>query len=493
MVIRLNLKVYMNNQPSALSPLFLTEACERFSFYIIQVLLIFYMIHYLNLSDESAYAIVGEYIAFIYISPILGGFLANEILGARYSILLGGAMLCIGYSLLASQHNNLMFWALSVLILGNGFFKPNISSFLSGFYGQVDKRRQTGFAIFYLGINIGSMIATLTAGYLQRHFGWNITFTIAAIGMFFSLFIYLAGFKNYADKGLATTKSKQKSFFSNKVSIAIIFFGTTCIVYLFLKHPTVGYDFLILAAVTLFTLLIYTATRFDDITRNKLFALTILLFISIIFWAIFFQIFLTVNLYTDRLVDRHFLGTTIPPSTFISLEPIFIVLLSMPISNLWKYLAKKKCNPMTAVKFSTALFFIAIAMAMLASVTYYSNAYSQQVSPIWMVFFYLLLTIGEILLSPVGLAMINELAPKRLESMMTNAWFMSLGFGGALTGILAQIASIPRQPDPLNGISSIYQNAFTVYALIALILGVFSICISPWIKKLICYHSYRQG
>lgn len=484
----------MNNQPSALTSLFLTEACERFAFYIVQALLVFYMIYYLKLSDESSYAIVGEYIAFIYISPILGGFFANEILGVRYSILLGGMLLCIGYTLLASLHHNLMFWGLSILILGNGFFKPNISTFLSSFYSQTDKRRQTGFAVFYLGINIGSMAATLCAGYLERYFGWNITFTIASIGMFFGIFIYITGFKHYAQKGLPVkTKSKKVNFFSNKVSIAILFFGIITIIYLFLKNPSAGYDFLILVAIGLFTLLIYTATRFDDITRNKLFALIILLFISIIFWAIFFQVFLTINLYTDRIVDRQLFGTTIPPSAFIGLEPIFIVLLSMPISRFWKYLTKKKCNPTIAVKFSNALFFMAIAMAMLASVTYYSSIFHHQVSPLWMILFYFLLTIGEILLSPIGLAMINELAPKRVESMMTNAWFMSLGFGGALTGILAQTASVPKQLHSLSSISQIYQNAFTVYALLALILAVFSICISPWIKKLICYHSFRQG
>ena len=338
------------------------------------------------------------------------------------------------------------------------------------------------------------MIATLFAGYLERHYGWSVTFTITAIGMFFSIFIYPSGFRHYKNVGLPTKiKSRQKQFVANKISLTIMFSGTASIVYLFLKFPSIGYYFLMIAAISLFIFLTYTATRFDDITRNKLFALIILLFISTIFWSIFFQTFLTISLYTDRLVDRHIFNTTIPASTFISLEPIFIILLGMPISNLWKYLARKKCNPSTAVKFSSALFLIAIAMAALASVTYYSNLFHHQISPFWMILFYLLLTLGEILLSPVGLSMISELAPKRVENMMTNAWFMCLGFGGALTGLLGQTASIPKQLSSTESMSAIYQNAFTIYALIALILAVFSICISPWIKKLICYHSYRQG
>ncbi|MCH9644948.1 MAG: peptide MFS transporter [Gammaproteobacteria bacterium] len=479
-------------QPEALKPLFLTETWERLGFYIVQALLVLYMTLHLNFSDDKAYAIAGEYSALIYISPIIGGFFADKIIGFRYSILIGAIALFAGYCMITTSSIHIIFWGMAVIILGNGFLKPNISSFLGEFYNENDPRREGGFTIFYMGINIGSMLATLSSGFIQQHLGWSPAFGFAAIGMLLGILVYVWGFKYYESKGMPhKVTAPSIKFFANKIVFVSCLALIVIIAYLFLTNTGYGNEVLLGMGIIMLFGLLYAANRHDAITRNKMYALIILIAISIVFWALFFQIFFAVNLFTDRNVDRVIFGIHIPAASFLSFEPIFILILGAPLAKMWQRLHRAKRNPSLGTKFSLSMLFTAFAFFVLMLATKTLNSH-HQVFALWLVLFYFSITMGEMFLSPIGLAMITELSPPRLTGLMMGVWFMSLGFGGALTGVLARFASVPKSNTNLVATAHIYGHAFGYYALFSLIAGLITLALTPWIKRLICYHSYKQ-
>jgi proton-dependent oligopeptide transporter, POT family len=480
-------------QPQALAPLFLTETWERLGYYIVQSLLVLYLTLHLNFNDNKAYAITGEYGALIYISPIIGGFFADKLIGFRYAILIGAFALFSGYCMIALNNFHILFWGMAVVILGNGFLKPNISSFLGAFYETNDPRREGGFTIFYMGINIGSMLATLSAGFIQQKWGWSAAFSTAAAGMLIGSIVYLFGFKYYGSKGLPhKVKTQPLKFIANKIVIFIICLLVITVAHFFLTYPGYGNDALLIIGIALLIGLFYAACRYDAITRNKMFALILLITISIVFWAMFFQIFFAVTLFVERNIDRKLLGIHIPAVAFISLESVFILILGLPLAKLWQKLHRLKRNPSFGAKFSLSMFFMGFAFLILMIASKMPNAQGH-IYAAWMILFYLLVTAGEMLLSPIGLSMITELAPPRLTGLMMGVWFMALGFGGALAGKLAQMASIPKSITDLTQTNHIYGHAFGLFALLSCAAGILALALTPWIKKLICYHSYKQS
>lgn len=475
------------NQPRALISLFLTEMWERFGFYIIQGLLVLYMTNYLSFSDTKSYAILGEYTALAYISPIIGGYLADRLMGYRYSIIIGAVMLCAGYALIATTRLDLLYIGFALAILGNGFLKPNISSFLGDFYDEDDPRREAGFTIFYMGINIGVMLSTLSSGIIQRNFGWNAVFATAAVGMLIAIASFYFGFKYFKDKGLPTKRADITPSFlkilASKTNFIIFLVLSTLGIYLLMISTDVGDIFLIVMGVILLVTLLYTSTSFEKSARNKFFALITLIIISIIFWGLFFQIFFSATLFIERNVDRTIGGFQIPTVAFISLEAIFIILLGPLFAKLWQSLSISNRNLSLGLKFSLAMFAVAASLSVLA-LAIHLTPHNELVNPVWIIFAYLLITIGELFLSPIGLSMVTTLAPKHLVGLMMGVWFMALGFGGQLAGYLAKQASIPNGMKDLALTNSIYQHAFMNYAALALIAGLVLLILTPWLKKL---------
>lgn len=473
--------------PLALTPLFLTEMWERFGFYIVQGLLVIYLTNFLQYSDTKSYIILGEFSALVYISPILGGFFADHVLGYRYSILIGALLLGSGYTLLATIQHNLLFWGLACIITGNGFLKPNISSYLGEFYLPNDPRRDSGFTIFYMGINLGGLMATISSGFIQEHFGWSIAFTMAVAGMVVAIISFVLGFNRFADYGLPIQREHIKPkfllYFTNIPIIIALFIASILIAYLLLKFAHMGNILQIAMGIFLLFALLYSATKHDRIARNRMLALIFLITVSIIFWSIFFQAFFSVNLFVERSINRNINGIIIPPVTFLSLEIIFILLLGAPLAHMWQKLNRTKRGPSLGIKFSIAMIALATAMVVLVIATQMPLS-GDKISPIWMIFFYLLLTIGEMLLSPIGLSMVTELAPSNLTGLMMGVWFLALGFGGAFAGHLAEKASIPAGITDIHIINTIYRRAFLEYAVLGFLVGIILLIVTPWLKKL---------
>lgn len=476
-------------QPKAMLPLCATEMWERFGFYIIQGMLIFLITNYFGLSDSQGVLITGEYGALVYISPILGGYVADNYLGFRYSILIGALFQFLGYLFISTLVYKLMFWGLASIIVGNGLLKPNIASYLGEFYDPEDERRQAGFTYYYMIMNLGAFISTLTAGFIQDAWGWHICFAVAAIGMLVGITIYLSSTKRFAHKGLPVRQDLLQHHRGRFISVFLIgCLATATACYFLLMHSSIGNTILLVIGGCVFIYLVILALRFHGQQRRHVIALIWLILFAIVFWAFFFQIFSVVNLFVERNVERNLFGVQVPAIAFISLESVFIVILGVPLALLWKYLHHKQKNPNIALKFALSLFLIALAMHLLTYAIANHNA-AFLVLPGWMVTFYLLITLAEMLLSPNLLSAVTELSPSKIVGLMMGVQYMAIGFGSSITGILGQIAAIPKGITDLQTTDAIYSHAFNIYAIICLVTGLLVFISSPFIRKLIQQNS----
>lgn len=484
-------------QPAALLPLSLTEMWERFGLYLVQGLLIFYMTKSLDFPDAKAYAVMGQFTALVYVSPILGGLCADRLLGFRYSILLGAVLLLLGYITLALPNHFLfpkevaMFLGLSIIILGNGFLKPNISSFLGQFYEQDDSRRDSGFTIYYMVFNLGIALSTLSSGYILRLFGWHVAFSVAAFGLILAIGFFIWGYRYFDNKGLPMKLSTQPGltqwFYKRSNFILIVLLGTAAC-YVLLKLSNVGNQILAIVGVFILIILSIVTLRLEQQQRKRMLTLLILILISIIFWSLFFQIFLVANLFIDRNVDRVVFGHLVPPVAFISLEPLFIFILSPFFAILWQRLYQKKVRISRGLQFSLALIATGLGLQLIIIGIHYPDQLGL-VNPVWIIASYFMITLGELLLSPIGLAMVTQLAPQKLQGLMMGVWFLGLSYGGLLAGYLGRQASVKpewiNQPTYSN---SIYAHAFQNYVWLALAAALITLLLIPWLNRLTRNH-----
>lgn len=453
--------------PKALWFLFLTEMWERFGFYVVQGLLILYLTQYFGYSDNEGYALLGVFSALVYISPLIGGLLADKILGFKNAILWGGLFLILGYFLLfISRHETLFYFSLGTIVIGNGLFKPNISSLLGLQYDENNQNlRDSGFTIFYVGINIGSLLAGLSSGYIKVHFGWHMSFGLASLGLIIGLGVFLYGLKYI--KTNPATKPQSTLRFWLPVYCLLAALGVT----FFLKVHALANWLLPVVGILLFFYLIVLSFQQPPIQRKRLLVLNLLIVSSIVFWTLYLQMFFSINLFADRLVEKNLFGIPLTTTIFYASEGMFIVLLGPFFARLWDVLNEYNLNPSPIKKFILGIFFLGLAFLMLTFSTFFPNQHAL-ISPLWVFFSYFLLTIGELLLSPIGLSAVTLLAPPRLMGMMMGVWFVAIGFGGIFAGWVADWASVPTSAITLGQKLAIYQNAFLNDAYLAFIVAI---------------------
>jgi len=462
--------------PKGLFVLFFSELWERFSFYGMRALLVLYMTKALQYADERAYGIYGAYVGFVYATPLIGGMLADRFLGARRAIVIGGILMAFGHFSMAIEHPVFFFGAMALIIAGNGFFKPNISTLVGSLYKRGDARRDGAFTIFYMGINIGAGLAPLLCGYFGERLGWHWGFTLAGVGMLVGLSVFLWGQHLIGEFGRPprpeALREKLAGIPKPFVLYAAILLFVPFAAYMLTRPAWVQTG--VYAIAPLFVLyVVFEALRSSPEERGRLFVILVLILFSMLFWASFEQAGSSMNIFTDRHVDRHVFGWEVPTTWFQAVNPAFIILLAIPFSTLWVRLGRAGRNPSSPVKFGFGL--LQLALGFIAMVVAASRASDNGSSHLfWLVLAYFLHTTGELCLSPVGLSTVTKLSPVRLVGLMMGMWFLSSAFAGVLSG---QIAA-------LTGAEAGYQRVFQMIVYFAGGAGILLLLLSPFLKKL---------
>ena len=490
--------------PRALFILFFTEMWERFSFYGMKALLVFYLVKYHLFSDEAGNLLVGSYAALVYAVPVIGGFIADKYIGFRKAIVFGGIMLVLGHLGMAFEGNaatqsmtgeitrdnfalQVFYFSLALIILGVGFLKANISSLVGELYEIGDKRRDSGFTLFYMGINLGSFLATIICVWLGETYGWSYGFGAAGIGMFFGLMTFISGRKLLQGKGESNAPEfLEKTYFGIKnewIIYGLSVLSTLIFWQVVQRHEVVSYSLQLAGAVSFIYIVYYAITQLNGKAREQLFALTILIVFTIVFWALFEQAYTSMNLFADRALDRTVFGTEIPAGTFLSFNALFIILLAPVFAWLWVKMGRY--NPNTAVKFSLALMLVGLGFGALVMGINVSGL--GKVAAIWLILTYFLHTCGELCLSPVGLSAVTKLSPVKIVGFMMGVWFLATASSEFIASVLANIASVDTSngnaPD-LNLAKQSYLKLFEYLFYTGLGFGALLLVLSPIIKKL---------
>lgn len=496
--------------PKGLPVLFFTEMWERFGFYLMLGIFFLYMIDTqtggLGLTRAEAADIYGTYIALVYLTPFLGGLLADRILGYRRSIFIGGTLFALGYIGLAIPGYTAFYVSLLFIIVGNGFFKPNISTLLGNLYNDPKYKdlKDSGYNIFYMGINIGAFVCNFIAAYLRNYYGWGYAFAAAGIGMFIGLLWFMAGQKHVKEADIRKPTQKEDMSLPRIFSVILLPAAITGTIGWFIPDNLFGSDstdafiFACIPILSFYFSLWFRASKED---KAPIGALLSIFFVVIIFWAIFHQngsaLTIWAESYTDRKLpvaaesiagtfglvqkvdteisevpkldsygravldedgkiimemgshpylfnlqkeqwpeegeDLKLLSTEI----FQSINPFFVVLLTPIVVGFFGFLRRRKKEPSTPAKIGWGLFITALStLVMVAAVVYSDNGMIKS-SAMWLVGTYMIITVGELFLSPMGLSLVSKLSPVRLTSLMMGGWFLSTSVGNKLSGVIS--------------------------------------------------------
>ena len=488
--------------PKGLFICFATEMWERFSYYGMRALLILYLTKHWEFTDATSYLIYGAYTSLVYIMPVFGGMLADQILGSKKAVTYGAILLVFGHLGMTVESNEQIFYlSLALIVSGVGFLKPNISTMVGALYDEGDPRRDSGFTIFYMGINIGAFTATLLCGYLGEEIGWAYGFGAAGIGMLLGLIIFLWGQKYL--EGLAEPPSNKYMTKINGISYehwAYISGVVMVLVTWFLVQNSqlVGQLLGGFGVIFIGAWLLYALLKCAPEERDRLIVVGILILFSLIFWALFEQAGSSLNILTDRGVDRVIFGWEVPASMFQSLNAGFIFTIAPLFALLWIALAKRNMEPSTPIKFSIGI--VLVGLGFLALVYGMNSSEGLQTGVIWIVLIYLLHTLGELCLSPVGLSSVTKLSPQRIVGFMMGMWFFASAAGNYVASLIAkgtagdpvlkiaeriyfQVMNLPEDTFTVNQKNG-FMDVYTDVGLIAIGCGIFLAIITPLLKKL---------
>ncbi len=476
--------------PKGLFVCFATEMWERFSYYGMRALLILYLTKHWEFTDATSYLIYGAYTSLVYIMPVFGGMLADQILGSKKAVTYGAILLVFGHLGMTVESNEQIFYlSLALIVSGVGFLKPNISTMVGALYEEGDPRRDSGFTIFYMGINIGAFTATLLCGYLGEQVGWAYGFGAAGIGMLFGLIIFLWGQKYL--EGLAEPPSNKYLQKMNGISYeswAYIsgIFMVLVTWFLVQNSQLVGQLLGGFGAIFIGAWLLYALFRCAPDERDRLIVVGILILFSLIFWALFEQAGSSLNILTDRGVNRVIFGWEVPASMFQSLNAGFIFTIAPLFAMLWIALAKRNMEPSTPIKFSIGI--ILVGLGFLALVYGMRSSEGLQTGIFWIILIYLLHTLGELCLSPVGLSSVTKLSPQRIVGFMMGMWFFASAAGNYVAGLIAR-ATASDSSGVSNDVFDLTQkqsfmDVYTDVGLMAIGCGIFLAILTPILKKL---------
>jgi len=493
--------------PKGLFILFFTEMWERFSFYGMKALLIFYLVKYHQFSDQMGNILIGSYAAMVYAMPVIGGYIADRYLGYRKAVIFGAILLVLGHIGMAyeghaaytnasgeiirdTQAIQVLYASLAFIVMGVGFLKANISSIVGELYEANDLRRDSGFTIFYMGINMGSFLATLLCVWLGEEFGWSYGFGAAGVGMVLGLSTFIWGQKYFGNKAKSPApeqlSKKIGGVLSLEFSIYLIAILSIGIVWSILQQQHIVESILMGGGiVSLVYIIYYSIFHLDTKGRLKLVALTILIVFTVIFWALFEQSYTSMNLFADRVLDRVVFGHEIKAGQMLSLNALFIVVFAPVFAMIWDKLSAVNKNPNTAVKFALGLLFVGLGFGMLVLGDHFSG--DGKVAIYWMIFAYVFHTFGELCLSPVGLSAVTKLSPVKIVGFMMGVWFLATAGSEYIASLLANIASLDHSFDNSKDLliaKKSYTGLFNYLFYTGLLFGTVLLAASPFLAKM---------
>lgn len=481
-----SLKSIFGGHPPGLSTLFFTELWERFSYYGMRALLTLFMVAPLaagglGFATAEAAAIYGTYTFAVYLLSIPGGYIADTMLGARRAVLFGGTTIALGHYALAVPSLVSFYAGLVLIVLGTGLFKPNISALVGSLYGEGDDRRDAGFSIFYTGINIGAFAAPLVTGFLAQSDtfkawlsaagfdpaqSWHWGFGAAGVGMTLAMVIFSRQTARLGDAGRAPRM--QNGVLRRG---ALVLAGTLALMGLVMLSDRSGYEWLRWGFVAAPAAIALVLSQSSDPESRRLAAIAIFFIAAMVFWAIFEQAGVTIALFADTLTNRGAPGAEFPSAWFQSLNPLFVIVLAPMFA--WAFLRLGPRQPSSPMKFVLGLLFLALSFALMVPAAMLTA--TGKISPLWLVGLFLLQTIGELFVSPVGLSLMTKLAPARSTGLILGLWFLAAALGNKLAGVLGS-GFTAADPDGLARFF-LLQAATVAAVMLALLMLV------PWLKR----------
>lgn len=497
-----------SSHPKGLKYLFFTEMWERFGYYLMLGIFLLYLkdINGMKLSPSEAADIVGTYLGLVYLTPFLGGLIADKLLGYRKSILLGGILMSAGYCTLAVPGETAMWIAILLIIIGNGFFKPNISTLLGNLYSddKYKSNKDAGYSIFYMGINIGAFVCNFVAAYMRNNYGWGYAFIAAGVGMLLGVIIFLSGNKHIKDADIIQKTDKSNS----DVSKVLLYVFLPAIIFGFIGWIIPGnltgsdsndaFIFGCIPVIVFYASLLFRSPKEE---RAQIKALLSIFAIMVVFWMVFKQNATTLTMfaenYTERSISPSVADVTkkfgmvqeityekentsllddklrtvvdkdgnvvtgldyphyfknLPPEDlpeeqgkvslisteiFQSVNPFFIVLLTPIVLAIFAALKRRGKEPSTPAKMGWGLLITGLSSFVMAAAVIYTDIYTDKASALWLIGTYAVITVGELMISPIGLSLVSKVSPKNITSFMMGGWFLSTSIGNKLSGMVA--------------------------------------------------------
>ena len=423
--------------PRGLFVLFYVEMWERFSYYGMRALLVLYLTKHWLFDDSKANLIYGAYGSLVYITPVLGGLIADRWLGQRKAAIVGSVLLACGHGLMAVEGSggqtdpaiNVFWLALAFIIVGSGFLKANISVLVGKLYPITDPRRDGAYSIYYMGVNGGSALGAILVGYVGETIGWSYGFGLAGIGMVIGILIFVIGTPALRGQGEPPAPlSRQREYILYGIGVTAVI-----VTWILIQYQATMQNLLIVTGVAMLAYTLYETFKLPKEPRERMFVILFLVALNPIFWGLFEQAGGSLSLYTDKFVDRG----GIPTSLFQSINPIFVVALAPLFAGLWQWLSKRGMEPSAPAKFGLAL--LQLGLGFLVFVWGANSVEGSSAMPILFVFLiYLLHTTGELCLSPVGLSAMTRLSPRHLASFIMGMWFYSWAVAEFVAGKIGE-------------------------------------------------------
>ena len=477
----------IGGHPKGLSNLFFAELWERFSYYGMRALLMLFMIAPmaaggLGFDQQQASSVYGNYVMASYMLCILGGFIADNFIGARRAVLIGGFVITAGHYTLVLDSLTAFYVGLILIAVGTGLLKPSISTLVGGLYARGDARRDAGFSLFYMGINIGAFAAPLVTGYLAQDAGfkeiltawgfdpahsWHWGFGAAGVGMTLGMWVYVRRLNWVRHVGDAPEAHHKRPW----ERLALVALGTIALLYLMMQSDEYVWLAYTIYSLPIIVVLYFGLFRKDDDSK-RIAAIGVFFIAAVLFWAVFEQAGTTLTLFADELTRTEILGQPFPSSWFQSVNALFVIALAPIFAWLWVALGTRQ--PSVALKFVFGLIFLGLSFALMVPAA--QGIVAGKVSPWWLIGVYFLQTLGEMCLSPVGLSTMSKLAPARLTGLVLGVWFLATALGNKLSGTLS--ASFSAK-DPA-ALASFFSNQAIVVGIVAVVL----LALVPWVRHL---------